>query len=361
MASLEFIGVSKAFGKTVVVEDLSFTVSDGELFVLLGPSGCGKSTILRLIAGLEAPDSGDILIDGKRINQLAPKDRNAAMVFQNYALYPHMTIFDNLAFPLKVKKMPREQIETTVREKAEMLGLTGLLERKPKTLSGGQRQRVALGRALVRNPQVFLFDEPLSNLDAKLRVSTRAEIARLQTDLKATMIYVTHDQEEALSLGNRIAILYEGKLQQVGTPREIYNEPSNVFCAAFVGSPRINLLHAAVMDNNELTLSNDVRLKLKDKGEEKTSIRAGGRVEIGIRPENILFDKRNDGDFELACKIFHCEFAGDRNIIFGKIADQEIRIKSRHKPTLQEGTFARIFINPNDCLLFDSESGARLN
>jgi len=358
---LEFKAVCKAFGKTTVVKDLSFTVSDGELFVLLGPSGCGKSTILRLIAGLEAPDSGDILIDGEVVNRLAPKDRNAAMVFQNYALYPHMTIFDNLAFPLKVKKIPRAQIETIVREKAEMLGLTGLLERKPKTLSGGQRQRVALGRALVRDPLVFLFDEPLSNLDAKLRVSTRAEIARLQVDLKATMIYVTHDQEEALSLGNRIAILYEGKLQQVGTPREIYNEPSNVFCAAFVGSPRINILRAAVVDNNELALSDDVRLKLKDKRKTKTGIPTGGRVEIGIRPENILFERHGDCDLELDCEIFHFEFAGDRNIIFGKIANQEIRIKSRHRPSLREGTSAKIYVNPNDCLLFDSESGKRLN
>jgi len=360
MARLEFRNVSKSFGKTSVIQNLSFIAEDGELFVLLGPSGCGKSTILRLIAGLESSDMGDILINDKPVKGLAPKDRNVAMVFQNYALYPHMTVFDNMAFPLKVKRLPKESIDHIVREKAKLLGLSELFERKPKTLSGGQRQRVALGRALVRNPQVFLFDEPLSNLDAKLRVSTRAEIAGLQAKLKATMIYVTHDQEEALSLGDRIGILYDGRLQQIGTPREIYDQPENLFCAGFVGNPRINLLRAIVSDKHEVVFSEKIRPNIKDISNAMKSIPVGTELEIGIRPENIFFERQHDNDFRVRCEILHNQFAGDGNIVFGRIMEQEISIRSRRIPDTAKDSQADIYINLRDCLFFDALTGKRL-
>ncbi|HEQ99953.1 MAG TPA: ABC transporter ATP-binding protein [candidate division Zixibacteria bacterium] len=360
MANLEFKSVSKSFGKTIVVEDLNLRIKDGELFVLLGPSGCGKSTILRLIAGLEYMDEGEILIDGRVINNIAPKDRNVAMVFQNYALYPHMTIYDNLAFPLKVKKVPADDIREMVRKQAGLLGLTELLERKPKTLSGGQRQRVALGRALVRNPSVFLFDEPLSNLDAKLRVSTRAEISSLQRTLNATMIYVTHDQEEALSLGDRIAILNEGRIQQIGTPQEIYDKPTNVFTASFVGSPRINLLEAKISDDCQMIIGKDVTLPI---AESWRGLMENGRPDsiiLGIRPENIFYQRNTKDDLVLAAEILHTEFAGDRHILFCRLGDEELRVKSGKVAPSSEGEKIKLFVNPQDCLLFDGKNGKRI-
>lgn len=345
MASLEFKNISKSFGSNMIIDDLSLTVADGELFVLLGPSGCGKSTILRLVAGLEAADQGEISIDGQVVNSTAPKDRNVAMVFQNYALYPHMTIFDNLAFPLKMKKVDSGKIKVIVEETAKLLGLNELLTRKPKTLSGGQRQRVALGRALVRRPKLFLFDEPLSNLDAKLRVTTRAEIARLQKSLSATMIYVTHDQEEALSLGHRVAIFNEGRLQQIGTPTEIYNNPCNLFCADFVGSPKINLINLA---ENE-TLCN--KLVLNDKLD----------IVLGIRPENLFLEKVNDNMLSLSIEIEYSEFAGDRYISFGRINDHEIRLKTRTKIAFDTGQKIEIYFNKENCLFFNKTNGLRVN
>jgi len=357
MADLKFKNISISFGVNKVIEDLDLNVLDGEMFVLLGPSGCGKSTILRLIAGLETPDSGEILIGGKLINGIAPKDRNVAMVFQNYALYPHMTIYDNLAFPLKVKKAPKAQIDQLVRKQAGMLGLENLLLRKPRTLSGGQRQRVALGRALVREPSIFLFDEPLSNLDAKLRISTRAEIAALQRKLNATMIYITHDQEEALSLGHRIAILDQGKLQQIGTPREIYEKPASIFCAAFVGSPRINLLEI-----NQPGAEPEKSLhKYFEPMLNKAGLGQNEAIAIGIRPEDLRFSRKKEDDINFEVEIMHIEYAGDRNISYGKIDDFEIRIKSRRIPKAGEGGRADIFVNPDDCHLFRADTGKRIN
>jgi multiple sugar transport system ATP-binding protein len=360
MADLEFKDVSKAFGSTVVIKDLNLKVKDGELFVLLGPSGCGKSTILRLIAGLEAVDKGEILINGNVINNIPPKDRNVAMVFQNYALYPHMTIYDNLAFPLKVKKVPKERIREIVQKQANLLGLSEFMQRKPKTLSGGQRQRVALGRALVRDPQVFLFDEPLSNLDAKLRVSTRAEIASLQRRLNATMIYVTHDQEEALSLGDRIAILNEGILQQIGTPQEIYNQPHNTFCASFVGSPKINLLKAESANASYLTIERSVKVPIQDHWKHALEKEKGKSVILGIRPENLFFSRRNDSDLEFEIEITHTEFAGDRLVVFAALGGEELRIKSSRILPIEEGKSSNVYVDPDDCLLFDIEHGKRL-
>ncbi len=360
MADLEFGNVSKSFGSTVVIKDLNLKVKDGELFVLLGPSGCGKSTILRLIAGLEAVDEGEILINGNVINNIPPKDRNVAMVFQNYALYPHMTIYDNLAFPLKVKKVPKDRIQEIVEKQANLLGLTELLERKPKTLSGGQRQRVALGRALVRDPKVFLFDEPLSNLDAKLRVSTRAEIANLQRRLNATMVYVTHDQEEALSLGDRIAILNAGILQQIGTPQEIYNQPQNTFCASFVGSPKINLLKAEAGDNGFLTIEKSVKIQIQDNWKQVLGKEKNASVILGIRPENLFFSRQKDRDLELRIEVTHTEFAGDRLVVFAGLGEQELRIKSSRMLPIEEGKDSNVYVNPEDCLLFDAKEGKRI-
>lgn len=360
MADLEFKNVSKSFGNTIVIESLKLRVKDGELFVLLGPSGCGKSTVLRLIAGLEAVDDGEILINGKVINNIPPKDRNVAMVFQNYALYPHMTIYDNLAFPLKVKKVPKDRIQEIVQKQANLLGLTEFLERKPKTLSGGQRQRVALGRALVRDPMVFLFDEPLSNLDAKLRVSTRAEIAGLQRRLNATMVYVTHDQEEALSLGDRIAILNAGILQQIGTPQEIYNQPSNTFCASFVGSPKINLLKAEAGNGSFLMIEKSVKIPIQERWKHVLGSEREKSIMLGIRPENLFFSRQNADDLEFEIEVTHTEFAGDRLVVFAGLGGKELRIKSSRILPIEEGKTSSVYVDPDDCLLFDIEDGKRI-
>ncbi|WP_460040034.1 ABC transporter ATP-binding protein [Thermaerobacter litoralis] len=246
MAEVRLVDVTKRFGSTVAVDGVSLDIADGEFLVLVGPSGCGKSTLLRLIAGLEDVSEGEVYIGDRLVNDVPPKDRDVAMVFQNYALYPHMTVYDNMAFGLRMRKVPRDEIDRRVRQAAETLGLTNLLKRRPAQLSGGQRQRVALGRAIVRDPKVFLMDEPLSNLDAQLRVQMRTELARLHQRLGTTTIYVTHDQVEAMTLGDRIAVLRDGKLQQVATPHEIYARPANVFVASFIGSPPMNFIRGVV-------------------------------------------------------------------------------------------------------------------
>src|SRR5215217_4535162 len=249
MAGVTLDHVSKIFGEVKAVNDLTIQIHDKEFLVLVGPSGCGKSTALRLIAGLEEATAGDIYIGDRRVNDVAPKDRDIAMVFQSYALYPHMTVYDNLAFGLKLRRTPKSEIDRRVKEAAEILGLGNLLARKPKQLSGGQRQRVALGRAIVREPQVFLMDEPLSNLDAKLRVQTRAELIKLHQRLQTTVIYVTHDQVEAMTMGSRIAVMRDGILQQLDTPQSLYDRPANTFVAGFIGSPSMNFFDAKVVSD----------------------------------------------------------------------------------------------------------------
>ena len=260
MASLSLKGIGKRYPNGFeAVKDFNLEIEDQEFIIFVGPSGCGKSTTLRMIAGLEEITTGDLFIDGKRMNEVEPKDRDIAMVFQNYALYPHMTVFDNMAFGLKLRKVPKEEIEQKVLEAAKILDLEQLLDRRPKALSGGQRQRVAMGRAIVRNPKVFLMDEPLSNLDAKLRVQMRAEIASLHQRLGATIIYVTHDQTEAMTLGTRIVVLKDGVIQQVDTPKKLYNEPQNLFVAGFIGSPQMNFIDAVCKVHGE-----KVRLEFGD-------------------------------------------------------------------------------------------------
>ncbi|ADJ27350.1 ABC transporter related protein [Nitrosococcus watsonii C-113] len=276
--------VTKRFSDgTEALSEVSLTIHDGEFFILVGPSGCGKSTLLNMIVGLEDITQGEIRVDGRVINALDPKDRNMAMVFQSYALYPHMTVRENMAFPLKLAKRPKEEIEQKVKQAAAMLELTKLLGRKPASLSGGQRQRVAMGRAIVRQPQAFLMDEPLSNLDAKLRVQMRTELARLQKRLDTTTIYVTHDQSEAMTLGDRVALLHQGKVQQVGTPRELYMVPRNVFVASFMGSPAMNFLPGRV-EEDRLTLPM-AEFKLPPNLQERLASFQGAII-VGIRPEH---------------------------------------------------------------------------
>jgi multiple sugar transport system ATP-binding protein len=298
LASVQLEGIKKVYdGGVVAVHEMDLEVNDKEFVVLVGPSGCGKSTTLRMIAGLEDITSGTLYIDGQRVNDVAPKDRDIAMVFQNYALYPHMTVYENLAFGLKLRKYPKAEIDQRVREAAGILGIEEYLERKPKALSGGQRQRVAVGRAIVRKPKVFLFDEPLSNLDAKLRVQMRTEISKLHQRLGATMIYVTHDQTEAMTMGDRIVLMKDGFVQQIASPLEIYARPVNRFVAGFIGSPAMNFLTGKVAKKGAATIFAEDRegitLPVQKKDEPRLKKHLGKEIVLGIRPEHVSFATRS--------------------------------------------------------------------
>jgi multiple sugar transport system ATP-binding protein len=296
MPTVELIHVSKTYGRGGrAVDDVSLSIHDGEFLVLVGPSGCGKSTVLRMVAGLEEVTEGQVKIGDRVVNDVAPKDRDIAMVFQNYALYPHMSVYDNMAFGLRRRKLPPDEVDRKVRGAADTLGLDSYLQRKPRELSGGERQRVALGRAMVRDPQVFLFDEPLSNLDAKLRVQMRAEIKRLHQRVNATMIYVTHDQVEAMTLGDRIAVLRQGLLQQVADPFTLYGSPANQFVSGFIGSPPINFF-SATLDEAGTTLSSaGVSIPLPPDVAARLVTRRGKGVTLGVRPEDLLLEERGAG------------------------------------------------------------------
>jgi multiple sugar transport system ATP-binding protein len=289
MASVTYKHVYKRYGDVEVIKDLNLDIEDKEFVVFVGPSGCGKSTSLRMLAGLEEISEGEILIGDRVVNDVPPKDRDIAMVFQSYALYPHMTVYDNMAFGLKLRKTPKQEIDRRVKEAAELLGLTNLLDRKPKALSGGQRQRVAVGRAIVREPAVFLMDEPLSNLDAKLRVTARASISKLHKRLGTTFIYVTHDQVEAMTMGDRIAVLADGILQQVDSPRNLYNRPDNVFVAGFIGSPAMNFFDGTlVSEEGDLFVdTGDFRAKVPESRRSGLSDYVGKEIVLGVRPEHI--------------------------------------------------------------------------
>ncbi len=293
MATVSLNGVKKIYnGGVVAVHDFNLEIADKEFIVLVGPSGCGKSTTLRMVAGLEEISEGDLLIDGVRMNDVAPKDRDIAMVFQSYALYPHMTVYENMAFALKLRKLPKDEIDAKVREAAEILDITQYLDRKPKALSGGQRQRVAIGRAIVRHPKVFLMDEPLSNLDAKLRNQMRAEIIKLRQKVDTTFVYVTHDQTEAMTLGDRIVIMKDGFIQQIGTPQELFDHPANTFVAGFIGMPQMNFfdgelvkegdVYSLVVNGTKVALSERIQKALAD------NAREAGKVTVGCRPEHML-------------------------------------------------------------------------
>lgn len=281
MSGVDLSNIVKAYGALQVVHGIDLTVAEKEFVVLVGPSGCGKSTTLRMIAGLEEITSGDLTIDGRRMNRIAPKDRDVAMVFQNYALYPHLNVADNMAFGLRIRKMPKAEIKTTIDNVGEILGLTPYLDRRPADLSGGQRQRVAMGRAIVRHPKVFLFDEPLSNLDAKLRTQMRAEIKRLHNRLGVTSIYVTHDQVEAMTLADRIVVMNDGRIEQVGTPMELFNDPANTFVAGFLGSPPMNQLKGVLTETGAKI--GDAEIKI----DKSIAANVGRDVIVGIRPEHV--------------------------------------------------------------------------
>ena len=292
MAKVTLNNIKKVYGKDIVaVQEFNLEIADKEFIVLVGPSGCGKSTTLRMVAGLEEITSGQLYIGDSLVNDVAPKDRDIAMVFQNYALYPHMTVFENMGFALKLKRVKKEIIEEKVRHAAEILGITELLQRKPKALSGGQRQRVAIGRAIVREPQVFLMDEPLSNLDAKLRNQMRAEIIKLHHRINTTFIYVTHDQTEAMTLGDRIVIMKDGFIQQIGTPREVYNSPENLFVAGFIGTPQMNFFDADLINKNGRYFVRilNTEIEVSDENQETLSAKKQneGRVILGVRPEHL--------------------------------------------------------------------------
>lgn len=342
------------------VKDFQLDIEDNEFIVFVGPSGCGKSTTLRMIAGLEEITEGDLIIDDKVVNDVAPKDRDIAMVFQNYALYPHMTVFDNMAFGLKLRKMPKGEIDTRVREAAELLGLTELLERKPAALSGGQRQRVALGRAVVRNPKVFLMDEPLSNLDAKLRVHMRTEIAKLHERLKTTMIYVTHDQTEAMTLADRIVIMDAGVIQQVGSPFEVYNSPNNAFVASFIGSPAMNLIEMTyedgmIKDGNGLDLPVSApNRQLLDKAGYN-----GKKIIFGIRPEDINTEQiALDASPETVLEptITVSELTGAESILYLDFGKHELTAVVDARDYHNPGTKLQVAFNMNKAHFFDLET-----
>ncbi len=297
MAEIRLVQVTKRFGDTLAVDRVDLTAQDKEFVVLVGPSGCGKTTTLRMIAGLEEATGGDIFIGDRKVNQLPPKARDIAMVFQNYALYPHMSVYKNLGFGLKQRKVPKTEIDARVRQVAQLLGIGELLARKPKELSGGQRQRVAMGRAIVRNPKAFLFDEPLSNLDAKLRVQMRGELARLHQQLETTIVYVTHDQIEAMTLADRIVVMDKGAIMQVGTPLEVYRNPANLFVAGFIGSPAMNLLDARIVrEDDSLYVQHDqLKLRLTRSWQERVSSSLALEVVLGIRPEHIHDSRTKEG------------------------------------------------------------------
>ncbi len=316
MAEIRLEQVRKAYGGVVAVHGVDLTIRDGEFVVFLGPSGCGKSTTLRMIAGLEEVTSGTIRIGARDVTQLEPKDRNIAMVFQNYALYPHKTIYDNLAFGLRMRKMDRAEIDVRVQKAARMLGLEDYLARKPKQLSGGQMQRVALGRALVREPDVFLLDEPLSNLDAKLRVRMREEIARLHQEVGTSMVYVTHDQVEAMTLANRIVIMRDGHVQQIGAPLEVYDRPANLFVAGFIGSPEMNLIEGRIADSN--FVAGGLRVALPP------GTPASDEITLGIRPEHIALSGEDDGAATFTVRVI--EQLGAQTLCVGEAGGERVRI-----------------------------------
>ena len=346
----------------VAVQEFNLDIADKEFIVLVGPSGCGKSTTLRMIAGLEEISGGDLLIGGKRMNDVEPKDRDIAMVFQNYALYPHMTVYDNLAFPLKLKKVDKAEIDARVREAAEILDITQYLDRKPKAMSGGQRQRVAIGRAIVRNPQVLLMDEPLSNLDAKLRNQMRAEIIKLRERINTTFIYVTHDQTEAMTLGDRIVIMRDGFIQQIGTPQQVFDHPANLFVAGFIGMPRMNLFDAKLVKKDgkyvvevggiavELSEEKQARLAAKNVGEQE--------VVLGVRPEHIILCENG-----IKSKVDVSEMMGSSVNLHVTAEDKDVIVivpTTGGSVAYPMGSELNLTFNGNVAHVFDKESGMNL-
>jgi multiple sugar transport system ATP-binding protein len=362
MAAVTLRGVAKRFGETSVIEKLDLDIRDHEFMVLVGPSGCGKSTLLRMIAGLEDVSEGELFIGDREVSHVAPKDRDIAMVFQSYALYPHMTVRENLEFGLKIRKTPGAEVDRLVAEAAEVLGITAFLERKPKQLSGGQRQRVAVGRAIVRKPSVFLFDEPLSNLDAKLRVQMRAEIKRIQQRLQTTSIYVTHDQVEAMTMGHRIAILHAGKLQQVGTPLEVYERPANLFVAAFVGMPPMNFVKAKLADGGARLDAGAFSIPVPASARARTGGSAPRPVVAGIRPENVLpAGRETRGEAAPVRAVVEIvETLGDEVVVHARAGDHVLVYKDDPHRAPEFGAAVSVNLDLASLHLFDAETEQRL-
>ncbi|WP_147803051.1 ABC transporter ATP-binding protein [Alkalicoccus halolimnae] len=362
MADITFKNLYKIYdGDVQAVTDFNLEIADKEFIVFVGPSGCGKSTTLRMVAGLEDISKGDLYIGEDRVNDVAPKDRDIAMVFQNYALYPHMNVYENMAFGLKLRKFPKNEIEERVRNAAEILGLTEMLDRKPKAMSGGQRQRVALGRAIVRNPKVFLMDEPLSNLDAKLRVAMRAEIIKLHHRLQTTTVYVTHDQTEAMTMASRIVVMKDGIVQQVGAPKDIYDYPDNIFVGGFIGSPAMNFLHGKLNGNNFELNEHTVqipagKMKMLEGYDQKDLI-------LGIRPEDlhdepVFLDASENTKF--TAEIDVAELMGAESYLYSKVGDQSFIARVDSRTDVDSGTKIDLAFDMNKSHFFDPETEQRI-
>jgi len=362
MASIRFENVSKIYhDKVKAVKDLNFEIKDKEFVVLVGPSGCGKSTTLRMIAGLEEISEGNLYINNRIINNLPPKDRNIAIVFQNYALYPHMTAYENLAFGLKIKKVNKKTIRIRVMETARILEIEELLDRKPKAMSGGQNQRVAIGRAIVRNPEVFLFDEPLSNLDAKLRVQMRIEIAKLHQKLQTTVVYVTHDQIEAMTLGDRIVLMNEGEIQQIDSPANLYSNPKNLFVAGFIGTPPMNFIDGKISINSNglLFTDNSQKIKINFSSEHPIKDFITKEVVLGIRPENIYkqIDDNEKNYAMLNCEIQFIEKLGHEMYAFIQLQDKQIISRLKPDAEIKKGSRLNLYFDISKMYFFDKSTG----
>ena len=359
MGQVVLKGINKFYDSVHAVKDVNLQIRDKEFVVFVGPSGCGKTTTLRMIAGLEVVSSGDISIDGQVVNDLAPMDRDIAMVFQNYALYPHMSVYDNMAFGLKMRKFERREIGKRVREAADILGIGEYLTRKPRQLSGGQRQRVALGRAIVRHPRVFLFDEPLSNLDAKLRVQMRVELKKLHLRLGTTAIYVTHDQVEAMTLGDRVVVMRDGVVQQVGEPLVLYNEPANKFVAGFIGSPSMNFATVTVTDGNGTLLAKNggLEIEVPSPQAERLRPRIGEQLTLGVRPEDLHVASGSDPEgLSFPCRVEVVEQLGSEILLDVRVGEETMvaAVEPTTRTKVQDSL--RLAVNPERLHFFDAKS-----
>ena len=357
MADISINNINKYYGDVHVIKDISLEIKSQSFTVLVGPSGCGKSTMLRMIAGLEDINSGSISIDGQVVNDLPPKQRNIAMVFQSYALYPHMTVFDNMAFGLKLEKRSKDEINDRVNEAARILQIEDYLKRKPKQLSGGQRQRVAIGRAITRKPKVFLFDEPLSNLDAALRVQMRVELAKLHDQLNATMIYVTHDQTEAMTLADDIVVLDEGIVSQSGSPMEMYNNPQNLFVGSFIGSPKMNLISSKILsksnDTTEVDLFGHSKISIPKTSSEST---IGDEIHLGIRPEHLVINQDADASWE--SKVFVVEKLGSGTFLYLEKDGEPLVVQTEGDSSIKVGDTVKVGFTSSRCHLFGKNKQA---
>jgi len=364
MKTLKIEDLSKNFGSTEVLKKINLEIDEGNFLVLLGPSGCGKSTLLNIIAGLESINEGNVYIDDYNVSKVEPKDRNIAMVFQSYALYPSMNVKENMIFGLKQAKTSKEKIEEQLKKVSSFLQVDSLLERKPSQLSGGQRQRVAIGRALVREPRIFLFDEPLSNLDAKLRVEMRREIKKLHQQLKTTVVYVTHDQTEAMSLGTKIAIMNHGVIQQNDTPENIYNKPSNTFVADFIGSPSMNLIKGNLKQNSDnvsfIAEGSNLEIPIKHYDFKNKSELSNNEVYFGIRPEHIYFKKLNEDDLEINLRADLSEYIGHEQIVTFNFSNQEILAKFPSTINVELNKETKLYVDLTQVSLFDSKNEERI-